>query len=172
MDPNERTPVVERQRWSARLPTSRLPTHTGSEGRGDETNVWDRRCWRVKRGRSQPWTKALWAEARRRLVNWSGPGHERIGGWVQNLNLPSLSLGEERPRLHPSRLEPWQRAPWDTRPQLSGQLQALPRDPDMRLNNRAHRNTPTLLSPLKTHFHLNTTLSWKVAEVKHITFFL
>ena len=97
MEPNERTPVVERQRWSAWLPTSGLPTHTGSEGRGDEPNIWDRRRWQVKRGCGQPWTKALRAEARRRLVNWSGPGHERTGGWVRISISPRSPWGRRGP---------------------------------------------------------------------------
>lgn len=182
MEPNERTPAIKRQSQCKAPHQQASHPHAcqGIAGRGDEPNVWDRKCWRVKRGRSQPWTKAPRAEARRFPVNCSGPGHERTGGsrrggWgveVQKLSLSLLSLGEERPRLRPSRLEPWQRTPWDTRPGLCSQPQALPRDPDMRLNISAHRNTPTSLSALKTQFHPNTTLSLKVAEVKHITFFL
>lgn len=65
----------------------------------------------MKRGRSQPWTKAPQAEARRFLVNWSGLEREGVAVAAESQSLLALS-GEERPRLRPSCLEPRQRAPW------------------------------------------------------------
>lgn len=82
MEPNERTPAIKRQSQCKAPHQQASHPHAcqGIAGRGDEPNVWDRKCWRVKRGRSQPWTKAPRAEARRFPVNCSGPGHERTGG--------------------------------------------------------------------------------------------
>lgn len=95
-----------RGRVSARLTTSRLPTHTcqGIAGRGDEPELCSRqKCWRVKRG-AQPasWTKALRAEARRFPVNlqWPGAWKDRgsrrgVGVEAQKLSLSCSPLGGE-----------------------------------------------------------------------------
>lgn len=188
MEPNERTPAIKRQSQCKAPHQQASHPHAcqGIAGRGDEPNVWDRKCWRVKRGRSQPWTKAPRAEARRFPVNCSGPGHERTGGsrrggggWRYRSSVsPCSPLGRRgrgcvllawnHDRGRPGTPDPGSAASLG----LCSQPQALPRDPDMRLNISAHRNTPTSLSALKTQFHPNTTLSLKVAEVKHITFFL